>query len=416
LSAPSLVAGLDYETGQPVRLELETFRQHMTIFAGSGSGKTVLIRRLIEECALQGVSSIVLDPNNDLARLGDAWPEPPRQWAAGDAAKATEYLAYTDVVVWTPRREAGRPLSFQPLPDFGAALDDPDEFDEAVEAAVASLAPRALLSGRAAKTHLGQAVLRRAVEHYGRNGGSRLSGLIELLADLPDGIIDLADADKIGTSLAQALTATMINDPLFGGTGTPADPGLLLTPTPGKRARVSVISLIGLPSDEARQSFVNQLQMALFAWIKQHPAGDRPLLGLLVMDEAQTFAPSGAITACTQSTLALASQARKYGLGLIFATQAPKALHNRSPGNAASQYHGRLNSPIQIAAAREMAKAKGGDVPEIARLESGEFYFASGRAAPRKVRTPLCLSYHPRSPLTTEEVMAHALSQGHPLP
>lgn len=208
----------------------------------------------------------------------------------------------------------------------------------------------------------------------------------------------------------------MINDPLFGGTGTPADPGLLLTPTPGKRARVSVVSLIGLPSDEARQSFVNQLQMALFAWIKQHPAGDRPLLGLLVMDEAQTFAPSGAITACTQSTLALASQARKYGLGLIFATQAPKGLHNRIPGNAASQFYGRLNSPIQITAAREMAKAKGGDVPDIARLESGEFYLASGRAAPRKVRTPLCLSYHPRSPLTTEEVMAHAVSQGHPLP
>ena len=36
--------------------------------AGSGSGKTVLVRRLIEECALQGVSAIVLDPNNDLLR------------------------------------------------------------------------------------------------------------------------------------------------------------------------------------------------------------------------------------------------------------------------------------------------------------------------------------------------------------
>ena len=86
----------------------------------------------------------------------------------------------------------------------------------------------------------------------------------------------------------------MVNDPLFGGGGAPVDPGLLLTPPPGKRARVSVISLVGLPSDEQRQSFVNQLQMALFAWIKRHPAGDRPLGGLLVMDEAQTFAPSGA--------------------------------------------------------------------------------------------------------------------------
>jgi hypothetical protein len=404
----SFTVGHGYETGQPVQLELEELRKHVTIFAGSGSGKTVLIRRIVEECALHGVSSIVLDPNNDLARLGDGWPDPPPQWGDGDASKAADYLAHTDVVVWTPRREAGRPLSFQPLPDFGAALDDPDEFAEAVEAAVASLAPRAMLNGRAAKAHLGQAVLRRAIEHYGRSGGTRLKGLIDTLENLPDGIIDLDDADKIAAGLAQTLTATMINDPLFGGMGTPMDPGLLLTPRAGKRARISVISLIGLPSDEVRQSFVNQLQMALFAWIKKHPAGDRPLLGLLVMDEAQTLAPSGAMTACTQSTLALASQARKYGLGLAFATQSPKGLHNRIPGNAATQFYGLLNSPTQVEAAREMAKAKGGDVPDISRLSSGEFYFAAEGAAPRKLRTPLCLSYHPRSPLTTEEVIARA--------
>ena len=64
------------ETGESVRAPLESLRKHAVIFAGSGSGKTVLIRRLIEECALNGVSAIVLDPNNDLARLGDTWPEP----------------------------------------------------------------------------------------------------------------------------------------------------------------------------------------------------------------------------------------------------------------------------------------------------------------------------------------------------
>ena len=410
----ALTVGLLVDTREPVRLALESLRKHTAIFAGSGSGKTVLIRRIVEECALQGVSAIVLDPNNDLARLGDGWPEPPPQWQPHDATAAADYLANTDVVVWTPRRETGRPLSFQPLPDFRTVRDDPDEFNEAVEAAVASLAPRAMLTGRAAKAHLGLAVLRKAVEYYGKRGGSRLKGLVDLLTDLPDGIVDLDGADKIAAGLAQTLTAAMVNDPLFGGEGTPMDPGLLLTPQAGKRARISVVSLVGLPSDDVRQSFVNQLQMALFAWIKKHPAGDRPLLGLLVMDEAQTLAPSGAMTACTQSTLALASQARKYGLGLIFATQAPKGLHNRISGNAATQFFGLLNSPIQIEAAREMARAKGGDVPDISRLTSGEFYVAAEGAAPRKIRTPLCLSYHPRSPLTTEEVMERARSGPRP--
>jgi hypothetical protein len=405
---PAFTIGHDHADGTAIRLSLEALRKHTTIFAGSGSGKTVLIRRIVEECALQGVSSIVLDPNNDLARLGEAWPQEPGQWGPGDAGKAADYLDHTDVVIWTPRRTSGRPLSFQPLPDFRSVLDDPDEFNESVEAAVASLAPRAGVTGRATKANLGMAVLRRAVEHYGRRGGSRLQGLIDTLADLPDGIIDLDGADKIALGLAQTLTAATVNDPLFGGEGTPMDPGLLLTPRPGKRARISVISLVGLPSDDVRQSFVNQLQMALFAWIKKNPAGDRPLLGLLVMDEAQTFAPSGAMTACTQSTLALAAQARKYGLGLIFATQSPKGLHNRIPGNAATQVYGLLNSPIQIEAVREMAKAKGGDVPDISRLTTGEFYLAAEGAAPVKVRTPLSLSHHPRSPLTVEEVIALA--------
>jgi DNA helicase HerA-like ATPase len=124
------------------------------------------------------------------------------------------------------------------------------------------------------------------------------------------------------------------------------------------------------------------------------------------MDEAQTLAPSGAMTACTQSTLALAAQARKYGLGLVFATQAPKGLHNRIPGNATTQFFGLLNAPVQVEAAREMAKMKGGDVPDLSRLASGEFYVALEGEAPQKVRTPLCLSYHPRSPLTDAEVMA----------
>ena len=409
-TVPTLPVGHDHVNGGPVRLALESLRKHVAIFAGSGSGKTVLIRRLVEECALEGVSAIVLDPNNDLARLGDPWPTPPAEWAPGDAEKAAAYIAGTEVVVWTPRRATGRPLSFQPLPDFKSVLDEPDEFNEAVDSAVAALTPRARLDSRAAKAHLGMAVLRRAVDYYGRHGGSSLRGLIETLADLPDGVSELDGADKIANGLAQTLTASIDNDPMFGGDSTPLDPAVLLTPSKGKRARVSVISLVGLPSDDMRQSFVNQLEMALFAYIKKHPAGSRPLLGLFVMDEAQTFAPSGAMTACTQSTLALASQARKYGLGLVFATQSPKGLHNRIPGNAATQFYGLLNSPTQIDAAREMAKAKGGDVPDVSRLRSGEFYLAAEGEAPEKVRTPMCLSYHPKSPLTTEEVLKRARS------
>ncbi|GAA4512483.1 ATP-binding protein [Nonomuraea ferruginea] len=408
-SVPHVPLGRAVGSGQPVQVQLEALRKHAAIFAGSGSGKTVLIRRLVEECAMHGVSAIVLDPNNDLARLGDRWPERPQGWLDGDAGKAADYLAGTEVVVWTPRRAAGRPLSFQPLPDFAGVAGDPDEFAEAVESAVASIAPRVKVDARTKKADLGRAVLRKALEHYGRGGGSSLRGFVALLADLPDGVSELADAPRLAADLAQSLQAAMDNDPLFGGGGEPVDPGVLLTPSPGRRARVSVISFVGLPNDEQRQSFVSQLQMALFAWIRRNPAGDRPLGGLFVMDEAQTFAPGGGrVTACTHSTLALASQARKYGLGLVFATQAPKGLHNQIPGNAATQFFGLLNAPVHIEAAKEMARAKGGSTPDIARLSSGEFYVALEGSAFVKARAPMCLSHHPRVPLTTEEVLARA--------
>ncbi|MBB4917557.1 ATP-binding protein [Streptosporangium saharense] len=405
---PYVPLGSTVTGGRPVSVDLEALRKHTVIFAGSGSGKTVLIRRLVEECALRGVSAIVLDPNNDLARLGDGWPEPPEGWGPGDEAKAAEYLAATDVVVWTPRRTAGRPLSFQPLPDFASVAADPDEFGVAVDAAVAALAPRAKLTTKTAKTEVGLAVLREALVYYGRGGGVGMPGLIELLADLPYGVSELANAGKVAAELAQTLMAAMVNDPLFAGEGTPVDPGVLLTPPPGKRARVSVISFVGLPSDEQRQSFVNQLQMALFAWIRRNPAGDRPLGGLFVMDEAQTFAPSGGMTACTRSTLALATQARKYGLGLVFATQAPKGLHNWIPGNAATQFFGLLNSPAQIEAVKEMARSKGGAVSDVSRLTTGQFYLAAEGTPFAKTLVPLCLSHHPKAPLTAEEVVARA--------
>jgi len=391
------------------RIDLAVLRRHVAIFAGSGSGKTVMIRRLIEECALRGVSSIVLDPNNDLARLGDAWPTPPAGWRDGDAELAREYLAATDVVIWTPRRDGGRPLAFQPLPDFAGLRDDPDEFEAAIDAGVATLAVRANVTGNANRASVGRAILTAALRHFARGNRNGLTAFIELLADLPDGVAD--DLDPVGkraVELAQTLRAAMVNDPLFGGRGEPVDPGALLSPAPGRRARVSVISLVGLPADEQRQSFVNQLQLALFSWVKRHPAGNRPLGGLLVMDEAQTFAPSGPSTACTASTLALASQARKYGLGLVFATQAPKNLHNGIPGNATTQMFGRLNAPAQIEAARLMARAAGGDAPDIGRLGVGEFYATSESLSFSKIRTSLCLSHHPAAPLTAEEVISRA--------
>ncbi|WP_018658283.1 helicase HerA domain-containing protein [Actinomadura flavalba] len=402
--------GVGLRTGKPVEIDPALLTRHTVVFAGSGSGKTVLIRRLVEECALRGVSAIVLDPNNDLARLGDPWPAPPGGWSDDDAARADAYFRHTDVVVWTPGRAGGRPLSFQPLPDLVAVRDDPDEFNSALDIAVEALTPRAAILGSVRRLPLGQAVLREALRHFAHRGGGDLSAYIGLLADLPPDASRIDGADRLAADMGQALTAAMINDPLFGGSGESADPAALLTPADGKRARVSIISLAGL--NDVR-GFVNRLQMALFAEIKRNPARDRPLRALYVMDEAQTLVPAIGRTAATASTLMLASQARKYGLGLVFATQAPKGLHNQIAGNATTQFFGKLNSPNHIGVVKELARMRGGNADRVARLDVGEFYVSTEALPPTLARAPLCLTHHPGGPLTDEEVI-HRARTGRP--
>ena len=401
-----IVFGRNVENGRDFAIPLAQLRKHTVVFAGSGSGKTVLLRRLVEEAALQGVSSILIDSNNDLARLGDRWPSPPGVWSRADGEKAERYFADTDIVIWTPRREAGRPIALNPLPDFSGVLDEPDEFRTTIDACVAGLLPRAGLTGR--KVATGKAVLTQALAYFARQGADDLEDFVELLGDLPEGVSTIRNAVKLAQDIGEELKAAMINDPVFGGAGQRLDPAVLLTPAPGKRARVSVISCVGLPNEDQRQTFVNQLELALFAWIKRHPALDRPLGGLLVLDEAQTFVPSRGTKASTESTLQLAAQARKYGLGMVYATQAPKGLHNVATGNAATQFFGHLNAPVHIEAAKDLARAKGGQVDDISRLKTGHFYAAAEGAGFAKILTPMCLSHHPEGPLTEEEVLRRA--------
>jgi uncharacterized protein DUF87 len=407
-TSPAIRVGTTAAGQMPVSLDLASLRRHVSVFAGAGSGKTVLLRRIIEECALHGVSSIVLDHNNDLARLGDAWPQPPETWGDDDAERAREYLEDTDVVIWTPGVDRGRPLSFQPLSVFADVLDDIGSFRAAVDAAVEVIAPQINAHRDTVTSKRDKAVLTEALWHFARGGGSNLDEFVSLLSDLPDGASTITKATTIAAELADRLRSARVNDRLFAGSGQPVDPGMLLSPRPGKRARVSVVSLVGLTGLEQRQGFVNQLQIALLSWIRRHPAADRPLGGLFVMDEAQEFAPSGRGTPCRESTLRLVAQARKYGLGMLFATQQPKGLQNSIPNNSTTQFYGLLLAGAQIDAARELARMKGGDVPDIGRLKAGQFYIATEGSGFRKIRTSMCLSYHPSSPLAEEEVIKRA--------
>ena len=392
--------------GDAITLPADLLPRHIAILAGSGSGKTVLLRRIVEEAALIDIPSIVLDINNDLARLGDAWPSRPDGFSDEDAAKAAAYRKRADVAIWTPGRNSGRPISLKLIPDFSAIGDDPDEREQAVEMARATLAP--FVGGTGAGAKLKQGVLSDALRRFAQDRRGALGDLIGLLADLPEGVSEIGRAAKLGAEIADQLRAAIATNPLLKSSGPSLDPATLFRGPSGK-TRISVINLSGLGSNDARQSFVNQLQMTLFTWIKQNPS----LTGqLYVLDEAQNFAPSQAGTACKASAVSLAAQARKYGLGMIFATQLPKGIDNKIVSNCTTHVYGRMSAPATIDATKELMAAKGGAADDIGRLTRGEFYFSTeGLGRPIKVRTPLCLSWHSQNPPTAEEVVQKASAQ-----
>lgn len=407
-----ILLGEGLRSRQPFTVTLDRLTKHTFITGASGSGKTVLIRHLVEQCALRGVSAVVLDPNGDLAGLGDRPDPPPGDGNDERRHEAERYFADTDVVVWTPGLTAGRPLMFHPLPDFAAVRDDTDVYNRTLTAAVAALAPHAGVQERKSQRKVQQiSILRRTLDLYVRDGGRGLAGFIGLLSELPDGVANYRAGAKLAAEMADTLEAASDSDPLFGETGEPVDPGILFTPAPGKRARISVISMTGLDEGSPRETFVSRLQMAVFGWFKANPVRDRQLGGLLVMDEAQSFVPASGQAASVETTKTLVSQVRKYGLGLVFATQTPKNLHNVVPGNAAIQFIGRLTVPAQLQAAEQMAQARGGSLDALGRLGPGVFFAAGEGTTFSRIQVPYCLSKD-AGPLSEEEVVERARRGG----
>jgi hypothetical protein len=399
------------EPGEVVGLDIDQLPYHTCVFAGSGSGKTVFLKRVIEEAALLGIPSIVLDGANDLSRLGLPWPSRPSEFTDEDAAKADAYHTKAEVVVWTPGAENGNPMRLNPLPDFsaftGSASDKNTDLASAIEVASSSVGDIIIRSK--GNTAIKQsAILKETLRYFAARGGT-IRDLAALLREPPDEVIDPYEkGDRMARELAELLHAEIQRDPLLGGSGTPLDPSLLFRSSDPSKTRVSVISLVGLPSYDQKRRFVDQLASTLFAWIKKNPAPPGKVLGLLVMDEAKDFVPSGKAVPGKENVIRLAAQARKYGLGLLFATQEPKSIEHTIVSNCSTLLGGKMSSPAAIDALQQLLSDKGTKVSDVGSLKRGSFYFGTGQQKPRKVTTSLCLSYHPSTPPSETEVLEAA--------
>jgi hypothetical protein len=405
-------------TPKPVTYPVALLGRHVLILAGSGTGKTVLVRRLVESAALSGLPSVVVDSTGDLSRLGDPWPRPPRAWPGGEAALAVEYHRKARVMVYTPGRDEGRPLAFPAIPDFSAVKPDEDAetFEDLVNLAASDLAdPLALgFLGRSKKK---MAVLTQALRHLASRGGGDLADLARLLADPPDALTSgHSGTAKLAREMAQTLQNRALADPFFQDKAPLRDPGRLFAlPSHPGRTLVSVLCLTGLPSAEARARFVGRLAAALYGWLpRRPPAGPTGVYGLLVIDDVDQYFPQGKTAVSKEALVKLVERARRYGLGLVLATRNPKDLDLGPLENVGTLFLGMANAPQSLKPIRRLLVEKGGDVSDLANLTPGRFVVHAAEAIhpPARIAVPMCLSYHPEEPLTREELIERA--QGEP--
>jgi DNA helicase HerA-like ATPase len=407
--AGTLASGWKDTTGGPALMSIDDFREHVAILGQSGSGKTVLLRRLIEEAAIQGVSSLVIDCSGDLTFLASPWPERPESFTPEDDAKAARFFRDVDVVVWTPFQGSGNPYIPPRVPDLReiAGRGDADELDAALEMAVRTvpgnfgLTRKLADSERLALTY----ALRRIANGGVEPGLESLVRTLEAIVDDADSGDYTASFNKGAEKLLESFKNTMLAKPNLKRNGT-GDIRVLLDPN-AARPRVSVLNLtLGGPSPELLRETVQNVLTSIYAMATaNHP---RSMNGIIAIDEAKEFVPSRITVESKSIIIKLASMARKYGYGLVLASQSVTSLDTQAINNFSTKFVGKHSSGAAVTAAVRFLETD--EQLRLSHLENGCFYVRGkslhGQGAKAaKVRTSLCLSRHPDTAPPPEEIL-----------
>jgi hypothetical protein len=375
--------GTDAATAGPLLIDARRFTTHAVCVGMTGSGKTGLLIDLIEEAALDGIPTLVIDPKGDLANILLSFPNlAPADflpWLEEDAAKRegvsleelaertakkwTDGLAASgqtperiarlragvDMAVYTPGSSAGRPLamleSLEAPP--AAVLDDPEARRERIESLVSGILALAGIEtepGRSREHVLVSAI----VDAIWRSGQKLDFGALVRAIPAPPiervGFLDLENFYPAGErfQLASRLN-TVAAAPGFDAwlTGEPLDVGRLLWTAEGK-PRVSVVSIAHL-NDAQRMAFVTLLAGQAVSWMRTQ-GGTSSLKALFLMDEVFGYMPPTANPPSKGPILTLLKQARAFGLGVVLATQNPVDLDYKGLSNAGIWFLGRLQT------------------------------------------------------------------------
>ena len=386
----SFYLGQEYELAKGefldkrVHYDARDLTTHAVCLGMTGSGKTGLGVILLEEAALDGVPSLVIDPKGDMTNLlltfPDLQPESFRPWVNADDARRkdmdldsyAESMAdlwrnglegtgqgperirqlreSAEFAVFTPGSSAGRQISILDTlraPDLSWDTDS-ELLRDKIESIVSALL--GLIDVEAdpvrSKEHI---LLSNIFEHAWRAGEDLDLAQLILRVQKPPfsqlGVFPVntfyPEKDRMG--LAMLLNGLMAS-PAFADwiQGQPMEIDELLFGQSGK-PQVSVLYIAHL-TDTEKQFFVTLLLEQVVSWMRAQ-SGTTSLRALVYMDEVFGYLPPHPGNPPTKKPLlTLLKQARAFGLGLILATQNPVDLDYKALSNAGTWFIGRMQA------------------------------------------------------------------------
>ncbi len=441
----------------PVMLDARDLRTHGVLVGMTGSGKTGLGISILEEAAIDGIPSIILDVKGDLTNLllqfpdlqpGDflPWlnPEDARieqlsdqayaeklanRWRQGLAEtlqgpeRIARLRAAAEWVIYTPGSDAGLPLSV--LKTFAAPSADLSRelLNQRIEATATALLGLTGVSGDPVQSREHILIAQLLLHAWSRQEDLDLPRLIQRIQQPPIHQVGAFDMETFFPESERLSLALSLNNILASpsfSTWIEGDPlaleQMLYAPGDGElpgRPRQLIFYLAHL-DDAQRMFFLTLLLEEVLAWSRKQ-SGTSNLRALLYFDEVFGYLPPYPRNPPTKLPLmTLMKQARAFGLGVLLATQNPVDLDYKALSNAGVWLIGKLQTDrdkLRLLEGLEGVAAERGTLTDRATLDrviSGlgkrVFLFHNVHTAkPRLFQTRWALSFL-RGPLGRTEV------------
>ncbi len=382
MSDGKLHIGFSKVDNSPIEIPVKTMRRHFAALGASGSGKTVLVKAVLEECIREDIPMLLVDIQGDLASLALMGDKKQVEEKGVPGSYYDEIKKKAQVAIFTPASNKGIPLSMNPLKAPPKDLDPADLIQsiDTVAETVASLCGynTEKTSGKAVQSYLYK--LLEAIWLKGDVELDNLDDLIELMSNDSDylspsisSIINEKEKDKLINNVRHL---TIGADSLIFNLGMPLDIERMVSWADKGKTPINVLYLNTIRDESTRMSFMADFASQVYNYMLQHPSEEVQLM--VLFDELAGLVPPTGNPPTKKSIQLLLKQARKYGVSMLLATQNISDVDYKSLGQVGTWALGRMMAKQDIEKVRAIIEAiSPADVEEITtklrKLKTGEF-------------------------------------------